>query len=300
VKRAAILVAAALSIVIGARAAHGNAAAVTGTVCGTRAGTPVHVSHVIWIWFENHAAREIIGSAAAPHMTALARSCGVASNYFAVAHPSLPNYIAATSGDTQGIKDDGPPVEHRLSAVSLFEQAKSARSYEESMPAPCDRNDVYPYAPKHNPESYYLRIQKACTRNDLALGTTEKGPFAGALNSDTLPAFSFVTPNLCNDMHDCPVATGDAWLGRWIARITTSPAYRAGHTVVFIAWDEDDHTADNHVPLIVVSPWTKPGTRGTARYTHYSLLRTTEELLGLRGRLGQAADAPSLRAAFGL
>ena len=299
-KRAVILGVATLSIVLGAPAAHGNAAAKTGSVCGARVGIPVHVSHVIWIWFENHSAGEIIGSAAAPRMTALARSCGVASNYFAVAHPSLPNYIAATSGDTQGVTDDGPPVEHRLSAVSIFEQAKSARSYEESMPAPCDRNDVYPYAPKHNPEVYYLHLQKACTKNDLALGTTAKGPFANALDSNTLPAFSFVTPNLCNDMHDCPVATGDAWLGRWIARITTSPAYRAGHTVVFIAWDEDDHSADNHVPLIVVSPWTKPGTRATAHFTHYSLLRTTEELLGLRGRLGQAAGAPSLRAAFGL
>jgi phospholipase C len=294
-----IVIAAATLCVVATAAAHTRAVQPR-SVCGTQAGTPVHVSHVIWIWFENHAAGEIVGSAAAPHMTALAQSCGVASNYFAVAHPSLPNYIAATSGGTHGITDDGSPSDHPLSAVSLFEQAGSARSYDESMPSPCDRSDAYPYAAKHNPELYYTRIKKACAKNDLPLGTTAKGPFASALDAGTLPAFSFVTPNLCNDMHDCPVATGDAWLGRWIARITTSPAYRAGHTVVFITWDEDDHTANNRVPLIVVSPWTKPGTRSTEHFTHYSLLRTSEELLGLHGHLGQAAGAPSLRTAFGL
>jgi phospholipase C len=299
VRRAAAAVAATLSIVVALTAAQGRGAAQARNVCGARTGAPPHVSHVIWIWFENHAASEILGSAEAPHMTALARSCGVASNYFAVSHPSLPNYIAATSGSTQGVSDDGSPKDHPLTASSLFEQAGTARSYEESMPSPCDASDAYPYATKHNPELYYVRIRKACAKNDLPLGTTANGPFATALESDTLPAFSFVTPNLCNDMHDCPVAIGDAWLGRWIARITASPAYRAGHTVVFITWDEDDHTADNRVPLIVVSPWTTPGTRATAHFTHYSLLRTSEELLGLR-RLGQAERAPSLRAAFGL
>ncbi len=255
---------------------------------------------MIWIWFENHAAGEIVGNSTAPRLTALAQSCGVASNYFAASHPSLPNYIAATSGGTQGITDDGSPAAHPLSAVSLFEQAATARSYEESMPSPCDQGNPYPYAVKHNPEAYYLRIRRQCRANDLPLGTTAAGPFVSALDAGTLPAFSFVTPNLCNDMHDCPVSTGDAWVGRWIARITTSPAYRAGHTVVFITWDEDDHTADNRVPLIVVSPWTKAGTRIRAHFTHYSLLRTTEELLGIRRHLGQAATAPSLGRAFGL
>jgi phospholipase C len=299
VRRAAAAVAATLAIAVALTAAQDGGAAQARSVCGTRAGAPAHVSHVIWIWFENHAAGEIVGSAEAPNMTALARGCGVASNYFAVSHPSLPNYIAATSGSTQGVSDDGSPKDHPLTAISLFEQARTARSYEESMPSPCDPNDAYPYATKHNPELYFTRIRRACATNDLPLGTTAKGPFVTELDSDTLPAFSFVTPNLCNDMHDCPVATGDAWLGRWIARITGSPAYRAGQTVVFITWDEDDHTADNRVPLIAVSPWTTPGTRATAHFTHYSLLRTSEELLGLR-RLGQAKRAPSLRAAFGL
>lgn len=267
--------------------------------CGMSSDRPA-VRHVIWIWLENHAAGEILGSPAAPRLNAIAQSCGVATHYHAVAHPSLPNYIAATSGGTQGITDDDPPLAHPLTADSIFAQARSARSYEESMPSTCALTDAHPYAVRHNPEAYYLGARARCRTGDVRLGTTTRGPFASALAQKTLPAFSFVTPNLCNDMHDCPVSTGDAWAGRWLTKITTSPAYRAGHTVVFVVWDEDDRSAGNRVPLIVISPWTKPGTRSARPFTHYSLLRTTEELLGIPTHLGHAHGASSMRTAFGL
>src|SRR5579862_8278974 len=172
--RPGLRLAAALAVVTTAVVvAGGGAAAGSATpACGAAAGTPARVSHVIWIWFENHSAGEIVGNSTAPRLTALAQSCGFAANYYAVAHPSLPNYIAATSGGTQGITDDGSPAAHPLSAVSLFEQATTARSYEESMPSPCDQGNPYPYAVKHNPEAYYLRIRRQCRANDLPLGTT--------------------------------------------------------------------------------------------------------------------------------
>ena len=283
-----------------AAAVHGSAAAPASGPCGSRAGTPVRVSHVIWIWFENHSAGEIVGDPAARNLRQLARDCGFAARYYAATHPSLPNYIAATSGSTQGVTDDGDPAAHPLKAVSLFEQAPSAQSFEESMPTKCDPAETYPYAPKHNPEAYYTRIRERCKAGDVPLGSTSRGTLATALTTGKLPAFSFVTPSLCNDMHDCGVATGDAWLGSWLAKITASPSYRAGRTVVFVVWDEDDGSAVNLVPAFVVSPWTKPGTRSTKRFTHYSLLRTTEELLGLRTHLGGAATATSMRSAFGL
>ena len=294
------LAAATFALAAAAVAVAGSGGATAKGVCGSRAGEPARISHVIWIWFENHAAGEIVGNAAAPRSSLLARDCGLAEQYYAVAHPSLPNYIAATSGSTQGVKDDDVPAAHPLRAVSLFEQASSARSYQESMPTRCASTETYPYAPKHNPEAYYVRIRERCRAGDVPLGSTAHGTFATALATGTLPAFSFVTPNLCNDMHDCSVATGDAWLGSWIAKITASASYRAGNTVVFVVWDEDDGSADNRVPLIVISPWTKPGTRSKTRFTHYSLLRTTEEILGLRTRLGHAASATSMRSAFGL
>jgi hypothetical protein len=292
---------AAAAVMLAALTVSGSSGAATArNPCGSAAGTPARVAHVIWIWFENHAASEIVGNSAAPRTTRLAGECGFATNYFAVAHPSLPNYVAATSGGTQGVTDDGPPSAHPLHATSLFARAASARSYEESMPSPCALTDTYPYATKHNPEAYYLDARARCRTGDVPLGTTTHGAFAAALANGTLPAFSFVTPNLCHDMHDCSVATGDAWLGSWLTRITGSASYRAGNTVVFIVWDEDDGSAANRVPLLVISPWTTPGTRSNMRFTHYSLLRTTEELLGIHAHLGNAATATSLRSAFGL
>jgi phospholipase C len=170
----------------------------------------------------------------------------------------------------------------------------------ESMPAPCDLSDSNTYAVKHNPEAYYVRVRAACRRADVPLGSPSGGAFVSALSHATLPAFSLVVPNLCNDMHDCSVATGDAWLRTWVPKIAASAAYRAGNTVLLITWDEDDGSSSNHVPLIVVSPSTRPGTRSATAFSHYSLLRATEELLGVRQYLGGAASARSLSPAFGL
>jgi phospholipase C len=268
--------------------------------CGTATKPPGTYAHVIWIVLENHGLNQIVGSSSAPYLTSLARSCGLATNYSAVTHPSLPNYVALTSGDTQGVGDDAPPTDHPLDAVSLFEQAGSAKSYEESMPWNCALTSSGAYAVKHNPEAYYTRIRSDCVKRDVPMGTTSHGAFHTALKNDTLPRFSFVTPNLCNDMHDCSVATGDAWLKRWIPRITASKSYQAGRTALFVTWDENDGSSGNRVAAIVASPFTRSGTKSSTAFNHYSLLRTTEQLLGISTHLGHAASAASMRAAFGL
>jgi len=249
---------------------------------------------------ENRVYDDVVGSSSAPFVNALAAACGLATNYHALTHPSLPNYLAATSGGTQGVGDDGDPSQHRLSAPSLFGQVRSAASYEESMPANCALTGAGNYAVKHNPEAYYLRDRAACLRRDVPLGTPSSGQLASALDSGTLPRFSFVTPNLCHDMHDCDTTTGDAWLKTWVTRITTSSVYQAGRTALVVTWDEDDGSSSNHVATIVVAPSVQPGTRSAKRFTHYSLLRTTEQLLGVRRYLGNGRTAPSLRSAFGL
>ena len=289
----ALFTAAAAALAVVALAA--GAESRTTPICGAETRPPATYEHVIWIWMENRSYRRSIGSGKAPTIDSLARRCGLATNYAAVAHPSLPNYIAATSGGTQGITDDDPPSSHRLGAVSLFEQAGSAASYQESMPGACRLTDSGDYLVRHNPGVYYTRLRATCAARNLPLGA-----FARALAAGTLPRFSFVTPNRCHDMHDCSVGEGDAWLRTWIPEITASPAYRAGRTVIFLIWDEDDYSARNRVPAVVVSPYTAPGTRSAKAFTHYSLLRTTEELLGLRTHLGNAATAASMRTAFGL
>jgi hypothetical protein len=250
---------------------------------------------------ENHTFDEVIGSPDAPVTTRLARDCGTATDYRSVGRPSLPNYIGATSGGTHGIADDGGPSEHPLTVDNLFRQVRasgrSERSYEEDMPAPCALTPSDPYAVKHNPAAYYDggSDRAACRRDDLPLGTPTDGAFAGELAKGDVPAFTFITPNLCDDTHDCAVGVGDAWLGRWLEVILDSPVYRHGRTTVFVVWDEP-----TPMPDLVISPSTPRGTRLRTPVDHYALLRTTEELLGLPHLLGAAATSPSLRASFRL
>jgi len=251
---------------------------------------------------ENRAYGDVVGSSSAPYATQLARACGLATAYTAVAHPSLPDYIAATSGDTWGITDDKPPSSHPLSVPSIFSQLTAAglswREYEESAPANCPQLASGSYAVKHDPAPYYTGIQGDCASFDIPLGSLTSGSFLADLAGGTLPAFSFVTPNTCNDMHVCSVAAGDDWLRSWMPQILASPAYQTGTTTIFITWDENDGSAGNQVPTIVISPSTLAGTQSVTPFTHYSLLRTTEEMLGLEPLLGNAAGAASMRSDF--
>jgi len=259
------------------------------------------VTHVIWIWMENKSYDGIIGNtASAPFENQLAASCGLATNYVGVAHPSLPNYIAATSGGTQGVSDDLGPAIHPLDAMSLFAQVPTWKTYAESMPANCQLTNSYPYAVKHNPAAYYTRVRSNCAVNDVPMGSTTQGALASDLAADTLPAFSLLIPDMCSDTHDCSVTTGDQWLEARVGQIVASPAYRSGRTAIFVTWDEDDYTQANRIPMIVVSPYTAPGTRSDTAFDHYSLLRTTEELLGAPSFLGRAQTAISMGPAFGL
>jgi phosphatidylinositol-3-phosphatase len=270
---------------------------------------------------ENHPYDAVIGSAQAPFANQLAADCGLATNYHNVSHPSLPNYIAATSGGTQSISDDCQPSECSRPVQSVFGQLQAAGvswgAYQESMPSACDLssgsgpNPSGEYAPKHDPAVYYLPLRAACRQRVVPLGTPSSGAFARALKTRSLPGFSFITPNLCNDTHDCPVSTGDAWLSRWVQAIVSSPAYRAERTVIFITWDEGEGGSSNdcalntsdpgcHVATLVVSPTTRRGTRSAQLFNHYALLKTTEQLLGIKQYLGRAGNSRSMRTAFHL
>ena len=268
--------------------------------CGTLPVSPRRYAHVIWIWFENKTPPEVLGPTAhAPYLAALAHGCGLATNDHGVSHPTLPNLLAATSGSTQGIHGDGSPAIHALPDVpSLFGLAGSWRSYVEGMPAPCTLLDRPPlYAVRDNPAVYYGAIAGAACTDDVPLGPPSSGALARDLRGGTLPRFALISPDRCNDMHDCPVATGDRWLSRFVPRILASRGYRAGRTAIFITWDENPRYREpNRVALIAIAPGIPAGTTTGLSFDHYALLRTTEELLGLRPLLGRAAHAPSLRA----
>jgi phospholipase C len=247
---------------------------------------------------ENKPLGSVLGSSSAPYEDALAKQCAAAANFHGITHPSLPNYLAATGGSTFGVSDDDGPSAHPIASASIFGQLDSAgkswRAYVESMPQNCATSAHSPYAVKHNPAAYYTELRPSCARNDVPL----EGNLQRDLNAGALPSFAFITPNLCDDTHDCSVNTGDRWLAGWIPRILDGTNYRAGNTAIVLTWDEGTG-ASNQVPTIVIAPSVHPGARVATRLDHYGLLRGTEELLGLP-LLGKAATAPSLATAFGL
>src|SRR3954469_11823854 len=250
--------------------------------CGWRPTTTYR--HVIWIWMEKRTYTSVLGNgAAAPHLSSYAAKCGLATQSYAVTHPSLPNYLAATSGSTGGVTSDCGPAQCPQNRNSLFAQIQHAgrawRGYAESMPRNCDLASAGRYAARHNPAVYFTPVRSVCKTHDVAMGAS-KGAFATALAQRTLPAFSFVTPDLCNDGHDCSTSTADAWLGTWLGRITSSAAYHAGNTIVFVTWDEGVGS-NQRIATVVIGPTVPRSTRSAVHFTHYSLLRTTEELLGL-------------------
>jgi phosphatidylinositol-3-phosphatase len=278
-------------------------AAAAGTpACGARADQRPAVRHVIVIVMENRSYSDVIGRA--PYITRLARHCGLATNYHATAHPSLPNYLAMTSGSTHGIASDCSPAECAVRGRSIFSQAAAHhlgwRSYAQSMPAACDTASGGLYAARHVPAVYYLGLRADCRRHVRRLGRLGSGHLHDALNGGHAPAYIFVTPNMCNDMHDCPASAGDRWASRWIRMMRRSRTYRAGHTAILLTWDEDDGSAGNRVPLVVVSPYTPAGRTSSRPLNHYSLLRASEHLLGIRRFLGDARRFSGLGYAFHL
>lgn len=250
---------------------------------------------------ENHTRHAVIGAPSAPFETYTAALCGSADDYRTVGYPSLPNYLGMTTGSTQGVRDDRSPSRHPITADNLFRQVRAAggtaRTYVEAMPFPCTLAAGGRYAVKHNPAAYFLggADRDACARDNVPLGSLTDGAFAAALRKDALPMFALVKPDICNDTHDCPVATGDAWLRDWVTAITGSGTYEAGRTAVFIVWDEL-----TPMPFIAIAPTIDQGTVTHVALDHYALLRTTEELLGITHRLGTAVTAPSMRPLFGL
>jgi hypothetical protein len=256
--------------------------------CAQPGPTPTY-SHVVWIMLEN-VGYSVVGSSSAPYLNSLENRCGLATNDVAISHPSLPNYFALTAGSTIGVADDGEPSVHPLNIANIFLQLNGNwRALVESMPTPCDNGTSGRYASRHNPAVYYNNISGSCKRNDV--------PLSSPLNLSA--AFTFISPNVCNDMHNCPTSVGDAWLARYVPQIIASPLYQRRSLVLFITFDESDSSSNNHVPLWVIAPSVPRGRRVSTPFSHYSLLRTTETLLHVAPLRG-ARTAPSLIGPFHL
>jgi hypothetical protein len=293
-----------------------------GAPCGTARSAPATYRHVIWILLGPRSFHEVIGKhTKALYVNSLARECGLATSYTSITHPELPNIVASVAGSPAGLtRNRCDPC--RTSVRSVFTQVPDWAVYAESMPAPCATRDAPAehYVARRNPATFFGTVR--CRAHDVPLGTPGDGALARALDADRLPRLAVVVPDECHSMgfdRSCGVdragefvALGDLWLESWMHRILGSPAYRSGQTAIFLTWSDGSPpkpveqdcvrspVASCHVAALVVAPAVKPGTTSAQPFTHYSLLRTTEMLLGVHRYLGGAASAPPMRAAFGL
>ena len=186
--------------------------------------------HVIVIVFENKARAEVLGSPAAPAFNAFAKRGAVLSDYRGLVHPSLPNYLALVSGSMHGIAWNctSCTVAGRSLADALEAKGLTWKAYAEGLPRPGWTGLVSGrYAKKHEPFLYFRRVlaSRARLRRVVPLAQLSRD-----LAAKRLPDFALVTPDMCHDMHDCPVSTGDAWLGRFLPPLLRLPGHgRRGH-----------------------------------------------------------------------
>jgi phosphatidylinositol-3-phosphatase len=262
------------------------------------------VKNVFVILFENHNWSQIKGSPEAPYINnTLLPSGAHAEQYYNPPglHPSEPNYLWLEAGTNFGVKNDKlPSVNHQSTTAHLVTLLNNAgiswKSYQEDIPGNvCPLTNVNLYAPKHNPMVYF---------DDVTGNNDPSNPYCIAhvrpyselstdLQNNTVASYNFITPNLCNDMHNCDVSAGDAWLASELPKILNSQAYKDGGAI-FITFDESEG-GDFPIGMIVLSPFVRvPGYSNAIHYTHSSTLRTVQEIFGITPLLRDAANATDL------
>jgi phosphatidylinositol-3-phosphatase len=246
--------------------------------------------HALVVVFENKEQGEVAGNPVAPTFAALARQYATLSTYEAVTHPSLPNYLALVSGSTHGIQSDCTSCLVRApSLADTLEQAGlSWKTYAEDLPSPGFAGaEAGLYAKKHNPFLYFADIAQNRSRRERVVPL---GELRRDVDSGRLPDFALVVPNLCHDMHDCPVASGDQWLRETIVPLLSEP--QLAGSVVFVVFDEGstDQGGGGRVPALALGPSVRPGSHYDQATGHYGLLRTLEDAWHLPP-LGKSAQA---------
>lgn len=276
-----------------------------------------HIKTVWVIVMENQNWSSIKGNKSAPYMNqTLLPIASHAEQYFNPPnnHPSLPNYIWIEAGTNFGVLDDRPPLADSQSStqhlVTLLKNAPgggvSWRAYEENITGKdCPLSDKYPYAVRHDPFVYFDDVTDKKNIGS-AYCIEHLRPFdelAKDLANNSVAQYNFITPNVCNDMHDScapvynKIAQGDAWLAKYLPKILNSQAYRDGGAV-FITWDEAN-IGDGPIGMIVLSPFAKGnGYSNSVHYDHGALLRSLEKIFGVTPYLGNAANQSDLKDLF--
>ncbi|WP_116214994.1 alkaline phosphatase family protein [Streptomyces olivoreticuli] len=242
--------------------------------------------HVVVVVFENHAYDQVIGSSSAPYINSLVSGGANLTASYAETHPSQPNYYALFSGDTQGITDDScvtPGFSDQPNLASeLLSTGNTWASYNESLPAEgsttCRSGK---YAQKHNPWFGFDNVPTS-TAHTMSAFPADFGK---------LPTVSFVVPNLCSDMHDCSVGTGDTWLKNNLK--SYADWAKTHNSLLLITFDEDNRLSGNRIPTVLYGQSVQAGSASDATYNHYDVLRTLEDMYGT-SHAGNAADAKDI------
>jgi phospholipase C len=257
------------------------------------------LSHIFVIVLENKSYDQALNGTDAPYLSTLAHQYGLATNYTGITHPSLPNYIALTGGSTFGITSDC--TDCFVNAANLVDQLEDAgktwKAYMESMPRPCFvGNDGDLYRQRHNPFIYYDDIRTNPKRCNQIVPFTQ---FAQDLQANALPNFVWITPNMCDDAHDCALDASDTWLKTWVPQILASSAWK-DRGALFITFDEGDHAltagttfGGGRIATVVLSPLGKAAYQSPLAYSHYALLRTIEDAWHLQP-LNEATHTPPM------
>lgn len=250
------------------------------------------VSRIAVIVLENHEYDEIIGRPSAPYLNSLTRQSAIAVNYHAVTHPSLPNYLALTSGSTWGYAGSDC-MTCSVSGRNLVDELESAgiswKAYMQDIPSPCSfKASSGGYIRRHDPFMYYRDIADNHARCRNVVPTTE---LSRDLAHHSLPRFVWLSPDICDDMHSCSTYAGDTYLRSMIPRLLSE---LGPHGVLFVTWDEGSTDSaccrvaeGGHILTLIAGPGARAGARSNAPYDHYSLLRTIEDLWDLP-KLGYA------------
>jgi acid phosphatase len=239
--------------------------------------------HVVVVILENEQRSSIIGSAHAPYLNKLATRGANLTHSYGITHPSQPNYLALFSGSTHGVTSNACP-QRFTKADNLGHQLRTSglsfAGYAESLPkvgfTGCASGR---YQRKHNPWVNFTNLPASVNR-----------PFS-AFPRDyrRLPTVSFVSPNMCHNMHDCSIRTGDRWMKKHIAPYAR---WATGHkSWLVVTFDENAGGAVNPIPTIIVGANVRPGSY-PQRINHYTLLRTIEDAYGLPALGGAAAVSP--------
>jgi phospholipase C len=257
-------------------------------------------AHVVLVLEENHSYSDVIGNSGMPYINSIAQQYGLAAQYYANTHPSLPNYFMLTVGITETDSDSFSRVVSDDNVVrELVKAGKTWKSYAEDLPsAGYLGGDVYPYLRRHNPVTYFSDVQNSSTQ---AANVVPFSQFETDLASNALPQYAFIAPDALDDAHDGTLAQADSWLQQNIAPLISDATFQSSGLLI-IVFDESD-TSDTahgggHVPAVIVSSQSKKSYVSQTLFQHGSTLQFTLATSGVDSFPGAAASAPSMNEFF--